>query len=226
MGVDAPRAMLKTVMKILFQLSLLFLLVGCATPYYPVYVSSEGDYYIAEQQTSGPYYGSRSILFNDIGTYPWWAGSYPVELFAYYSPYYYPYYFSIWYPPGYHPFHGFYGGYYAYWCPPYRLRRQVRQQPGSGRMGSPVMPPVATVATRTSNAELWKSIDRVAVNREIMQRRSIGWRAATTSRSIPVYGRSSGALTGSSTRGRSSARSGSAGSYRPVSRTAPAIHEQ
>jgi hypothetical protein len=218
--------MLETVMKVLFQIFLLFLLVGCATPYYPVYVSNEGDYYIAEQQTTGPYYGSNSILFNDIGTYPWWSGSYPVELFAYYSPNYYPYYFSIWYPPGYHPFYGFYGGHYAYWCPPHRLRRHHGQGPSSGSKGSPVMPPAASVATRPGNPELWSSIDRAEVNREIMQRRSIGRRAATTSRSIPVYGRSSSALTGSSGPGRSSARSSSARSFRPVSRSTPAIHEQ
>ena len=213
-------------MRLLFQAFALILLVGCATPYHPVYVSSKGDYYIAERQSSGPYYGTDTILFNDVGIYPWWSGGYPVELFSYYSPYYYPHYFSIWYPPGYHPFHGFYGGYYAYWCPPYRLRRHQRAPQGSGRMGSPVMPPSATVATRASEPELWRSIDRLAVNKELMNRRSNAWGSNAQIQSIPVYSRrSSPAVYGASRRSPSRTNS-SAGSFRSLTNKSTAIHKE
>jgi len=107
-------------MKTLIQILLLALLVGCASPYYPVYVNDAGDYYIAERATEGPYYGT--------GYYPWSLSAYPLQTFAYYSPYFYPHYFSIWYPPG-------------YWCPPY-LNRPHHRYPGENRMVSPVLPPV------------------------------------------------------------------------------------
>ena len=107
-------------MKTLIQILLLALLVGCASPYYPVYVNDAGDYYIAERATEGPYYGT--------GYYPWWLNAYPPQTFAYYSPYFYPYHFSIWYPSG-------------YWCPPY-LNRPHHRYPGENRMVSPALPPV------------------------------------------------------------------------------------
>ena len=118
-------------MKTLIQILLLALLVGCASPYYPVYVNDAGDYYIAERATEGPYYGT--------GYYPWSLSAYPPQTFAYYSPYFYPYYFSVWYPPAHSPYYGILGGNYPYWRPSYPNLRH----PGHNRMVvSPVMPPV------------------------------------------------------------------------------------
>lgn len=216
-------------MKILIQILLLALMVGCASPYYPVYVSSEGDYYIAEQNTNGPYYGTNSLMLSDIGVYPWWVNGYPPVIFSYYTSYYYPYYFSVWYPPGYHPYYGFYGGYYAYWCPPYRIRRPHLPTDEKPIAGSPVVPPVAYSGTPVRNPELWRSIDRVAVNREIMSRRGVGWKTSASERSIPAYTRSTVPVSNrgmpssrSQGFGRSAPRSGS----RPVSTRSPSIHEQ
>jgi hypothetical protein len=213
-------------MRLLFQAFALILLVGCATPYYPVYATSKGDYYIAERQTSGPYFGPDTILFNDVGIYPWWSGGYPVELFSYYSPYYYPHYFSIWYPPGYHPFHGFYGGYYAYWCPPYRLRRHHGAPQGSGSMGSPVMPPSAVVATRASEPGLWRSIDRLAVNKELMIRRSNAWGSDAHMQTIPAYSRRSGPSIYGESMGRSSRPNSPARSFRSLTSKSITIHKE
>ena len=127
---------LVTRMKTLIQIVLLAVLVGCASPYYPVYVNNEGDYYIAERATNESYYYGT-------GSYPWWISGYPPQTFAYYSPYFYPYYFSVWYPPSYRPYYGFYGGYYGYWCPPYQYHRRHRY-PGEGRIVvSPALPPAA-----------------------------------------------------------------------------------
>ena len=110
---------LVTGMKTLIQIVLLALLVGCASPYYPVYVNNEGDYYIAERATNESYYYGT-------GYYPWWISGYPPQTFAYYSPYY-----------------GFYSGYYGYWCPPYPYHRRHRY-PGEGSMVvGPALPPAA-----------------------------------------------------------------------------------
>jgi hypothetical protein len=128
------RGILVTSMKTLIQFLLLALLVGCASPYYPVYVNDEGDYYIAERATDGPYY--RTAYF------PGWVNGYPQQTFAYYSPYFYPYYFSVWYPPGYSSYYSFHGGYYGNWYPPYRNHRHHRY-PGQNRIVvNPVLPPV------------------------------------------------------------------------------------
>jgi hypothetical protein len=72
------------VVKAVLAIALLSLLLGaCATPYYPVYVNDSGDYYVAEKESSGAYYGSGSSSLYHIGMYPWWE-------FSYYSPYFYP----------------------------------------------------------------------------------------------------------------------------------------
>jgi len=187
-------------MKALIQIFLLVLLLGCASPYYPVYVSSEGDYYFAERASNGPYYGSDSMMFSDIGLYPWWAGSYPPLTFVYFSPNFYPHYFSVWYPPGY-----------------------------VDTKGSPVLPPVAYSGQPVANPDLWKSIDRVAVNREIVNRRMIGQKAALSKRSAPAYTRSTlpaSATTGSAGFGRSSSRSGSTSSGRLGSSRSSDLHDQ
>jgi hypothetical protein len=194
-------------MKTLILLLLLILLGGCASPYYPVYVTSEGDYYIAERNTNGPYYGTGSMMYSDVGVYPWWTGAYTAQTFEYFSPNFYPHYFSIWYPPGYSQFYGFYGGYHAYWCPPYRIRRHDGRRSATGRMGSPVMPPVAAMGPAVTNPDLWRAIDRSAVSREIVIRQSTGWNSATPSASFPVqssagnyFGRSQRSSPGSSHR--------------------------
>lgn len=178
-------------MKQLIQFLLLAGLVGCATPYYPVYVNNEGNYYIAERSTAGPYYGSNSVMFNDIGVYPWWISAYPPHTFAYYSPNFYPHWFSVWYPPGYHPYFGFYGGYYSYWCPPYRLRRIQEPIDQDGIVGSPVLPPIHSASPTPGDPDLWRSMDRAAVNRAFSQRRGIDQKTAPSPHAIPVYSRSS-----------------------------------
>ena len=132
--IHSLHGILVTSMKTLIQIMLLALLAGCASPYYPVYVNNEGDYYIAERATNESYYYGT-------GSYPWWISGYAPQTFAYYSPYFYPYYFSIWYPPGYRPYYDFHGGYYGYWCPPY-LNRPRHRYPGENRMVSPMLPPV------------------------------------------------------------------------------------
>jgi len=110
-------------MRVLAAIVLLGLITACATPYYPVYDSGEGGYYIAETESSDTYYGGGSSYYggglsslNYIGVNPWWG-------FTYYSPYFYPHHFSVWYPPWPHSYYGWYGGYNPYWCPPYRMHR-------------------------------------------------------------------------------------------------------
>ena len=149
-------------MKTLIQILLLALLVGCASPYYPVYVNNEGDYYIAERATNESYYYGT-------GSYPWWISGYPPQTFAYYSPYFYPYYFSVWYPPSYRPYYGFYGGYYGYWCPPYQYHRRHRY-PGEGRIVvSPALPPA-------TNSGQMVAFPGSPVNRDLVNRRERGQR--------------------------------------------------
>ena len=148
-------------MKTLIQILLLALLVGCASPYYPVYVNDAGDYYIAERATAGPYYGT--------GYYPWWLNAYPPLTFAYYSPYFYPYYFSIWYPPG-------------YWCPPY-LNRPHHRYPGENRMVvSPVLPPVID----SRQVVVYPGLP---VNRDLVNRGDKGQRIVAPPRSASAYNR-------------------------------------
>ena len=224
-------------MKTLILIFGLLLLAGCASPYYPVYVSSEGDYYIAERNTNGPYYGTGDLLSDDIGVYPWWSGGYPIDVFAYYSPFFYPHYFSVWYPPGYNPFYGYYGGYYSYWCPPYQIRRSGRhygnRYASTGSKGSPVMPPVSTGAVVAANPEIWRAIDRAAVKREILNRGGVGWKTGPSARPLPAYSRSSTSfpksglsLTPTTSGSRVSTRSTSTGRRAAVSDRTPARHEQ
>jgi hypothetical protein len=152
---------LVTRMKTLIPILLLALLVGCASPYYPVYVNDEGDYYIAERVTDGPYYGT--------GYYPWWLGGYPPQTFAYYSPYFYPYYFSVWYPPG-------------YWCPPY-LYHLHHRYPGDNRIVvNPVLPPVAVRGPVVAYPGL-------PPNRDLVSRGRKGYRVVTPPRSASAYDR-------------------------------------
>ena len=225
---------LRQVMKALYYIAFLFLLAGCATPYYFVPVSSEGDYYIAERQSGGSYYGGNSLLYDDLGVHPWWMNNYPVELFSYYSPYYYPHYFSVWQPPGFHPFYGFYGRYYAYWCPPYRPRLHVQQKPKDKVVASPVMSP-PSIVTYPGITELKRMDDRAVVSRGLTSggmkyRRSTAWKSGNSGKSLPAFGRSasspgpSSAFTRSS--GRSSARSGSTRGARVLTGKPQAVHKQ
>lgn len=172
--IHPARGILVCSMKTLIQILLLALLAGCASPYYPVYVNGEGDYYIAERVTAGPYYGS--------GFYPWWVSTYPPQIFTYYSPYYYPYHFSVWYPPGYYPYYGFYGGYYGYWYPPYRNQRHHRY-PGEHRIVvTPALPPAIDSRQVVTNPGL-------PFNRDLVTRRGRGQRAAVPPRSASAYSR-------------------------------------
>jgi hypothetical protein len=159
--IHPAHGILVTTMKTLIQILLLALLVGCASPYYPVYVNDEGDYYIAERVSDGPYYGT--------GNYPWWVSGYPPQTFAYYSPYYYPYYFSVWYPPVYRP-------YYGYWYPPYQNHRHHRY-PGQSRIVvNPVLPPVV-------------AYPGLPDKRDRVKREGKGRRVVAPPRSAPAYDR-------------------------------------
>lgn len=221
----------RQVMKALSYIALLFLLAGCASPYYTVPVSSSGDYYIAERQTGGSYYGSNSLLYDDLGIHPWWMSSYPVELFSYYSPYYYPYYFSVWQPPGFHPFHGFYGRYYAYWCPPYRPRLYREPDPVNQVVTRQAKRPPAIV-TYPDITELrrWNdlaTVNRVATSSGMKSRRTGTWETGGSTSSLPVYSRNTPSTTRSSGIGRSTTRSSrSTRSARPIAGKPYATHKQ
>ena len=146
-------------MKTLISILLLALLVGCASPYYPVYVNDEGDYYIAERATVQPYYGA--------GYYPWWLSGYPPQTFAYYSPYFYPYYFSVWYPPG-------------YWYPPY-LYHPHHRYPGENRIVvNPVLPPMTVSGPVVAYPGL-------PVNRDLVSSGGKGYRVVAPPRSASAY---------------------------------------
>jgi hypothetical protein len=190
--IHPPRVILVVGMKTLFQVLLLVLLAGCASPspYYPVAVSSEGDYYIAERATSGPYYGTGSMMFTGIGLYPWWLSGYPPPIFAYYSPYFYPYYFSVWHHPGYYPFHGFYGGYYAYPRPAHRNHWHHGYRGERGVARSPVLPPTLRVGPAFANPEPRRSLDRVTANRDLMNGAGTRQKTTVSARSTSVNTRS------------------------------------
>lgn len=112
-------------MKIFAAILLLFMLAACATPYQPVYVSNQSDYYIFERETVSTNYPGLTVPLAGVGMYPWWSSTYfygyPPSLYTYYSPYFYPHYFTVG-SPLWQPNH--YGRYGAYspWCPPYRVR--------------------------------------------------------------------------------------------------------
>jgi len=172
--IHPAHGILVTTMKTLIPILLLALLVGCASPYYPVYVNDEGDYYIAERASDGPYYGT--------GDYPWWVSGYPPQTFAYYSPYFYPYYFSVWYPPVYRPYYGFHGCYHGYWCPPYQNHRHHRY-PGQSRIVvNPVLPPVADHGPVVAYPGL-------PAKRDLVNRGRKGRRVVAPPRSASAYGR-------------------------------------
>jgi hypothetical protein len=166
--IHPAHGILVTTMKTLIPILLLALLVGCASPYYPVYVNDEGDYYIAERVSDGPYYGT--------GNYPWWVSGYPPQTFAYYSPYFYPYYFSVWYPPVYRPYYGFHGGYYGYWYPPYQNHRHHRYPRQSRIVVNPVLPPVV-------------AYPGLPDKRDRVKREGKGRRVVAPPRSVPAYDR-------------------------------------
>ena len=168
---------LVTSMKTFIQIMLLALLVGCASPYYPVYVNNEGDYYIAERTTNESYYYGA-------GSYPWWISGYPPQTFVYYSPYFYPHYFSVWYPPAYRPYYGLYGGYYGYWCPPYRYNRRHRYPGDGGIVVSPVLPPAM------DNGQV-VAFPGSPVNRDLVNRRRKGKIIAAPVNSASTYPRTS-----------------------------------
>lgn len=217
-------------MKALASIFLLALLVGCATPYNPVYVTDEGDYYIAERATGGSYYGGDSAMLTGIELYPWWVSGYPPQVFAYYSPYFYPYYFSVWYPPAYWPHYGYY---HAYWRTPYWPRWHHGHGHGDKIPASPVQPPVASYGPTVFNPTPWRIVDRVPDNRDIMQGAGGKHRVVAPVRAFPSYTRTP-AVSSWSTRqagparsaalSRPSARSGSISSSMKTSSSNPKLN--
>ncbi|MBT8048848.1 MAG: hypothetical protein HKN57_14300 [Xanthomonadales bacterium] len=163
-------------MKILLLTLLILTLVACASPYRPVYVSSEGDYYIEEQDTQTSFGSAGSVLYADIGFYPWWITSHYPFSFTYYSPYFYPHYFSIWYPPGYYPFYGYHRGYWASWAPPHRMRWDHYR----GHRGRPVASPGPTYPAPgtdpLSDAELRRALYERDLYRAAKDNRKNGYR--------------------------------------------------
>ncbi|MFC1695684.1 hypothetical protein ACFL1C_06115 [Pseudomonadota bacterium] len=173
-------------MRLLLQILLLAVLAGCASPYRPVYISSEGDYYIEEQTTQAGYYGSGSILYADVGFYPWWITAYHPYAFSYYSPYFYPYYFSVWNPPGYSPFYGYHRGYYANWVRPHRLSRG---RPADGLWNPGLSaPPPATIKVRKPAAwqDLYRNTKYAKYNQNTKNRRIDSGKPTTPFKHTPA----------------------------------------
>jgi hypothetical protein len=186
----SSRVIISGDMKMLIQILLVALLAGCVSTYHPVYVSSEGDYYIAERSNSGTYYGSSYAIYTDIGLNPWWVGGYPAQTFAYYSPNYYPYFFSIWYPPGYYPHYGYYRGNWHAYSPHMYCTNHYHQHRGLNAPGrNPVLPPTAYNGLVVT-PEVWKSVDRVKADRDLMISGGAGQKAAVAGRSVSSYARS------------------------------------
>lgn len=164
-------------MKKWLQISLLLLLTGCASPYQPVYTSSEGDYYIEEQAVSGYYYGTGSLMYANTGFYPWWVGMYHPHAFFYYSPYFYPYYFSVSYPYGYYPFsdYGYYRGFDARWHPPHRIRRDHLPGVAGDISISPSAVSSAHADMMRARPYLWRSAGHRDQNRATIESKGIGY---------------------------------------------------
>jgi len=157
-------------MKKWLVMSLVLILVGCASPYRPVYVSNEGDYYIEEKTNAGGYFGTGSIMYADVGFYPWWAGLNNPLAFDYYSPYFYPYYFSVWYPPGYPLFYGYPRGYFAHWHRPHRSH--WNRHPGGE---APYLPPHGNgIAARR---DLLRTSDYRSLGRGVKYNKAGGYKA-------------------------------------------------
>jgi hypothetical protein len=138
-------------MKKLLTLLLVLLAAACASPYQPVYVSGEGDYYIAETGVASGYYYGGAGDFWGAGMYPWWSTAYyygyPPSMFYYYSPYFYPHRFNVWYS-GWYP-HGYgWGG----WHPPMRRAHPGRPIDGSGTGGVADRPPAPPGGSHTVSA--------------------------------------------------------------------------
>jgi len=207
MSESCAHAMLKAGMQLLFNILLLFLLAGCATPYYPVHTSSDGAYYITEAQTAGPVYGNPALWASDIVTYPWWMGSYPAELFVYYSPYYYPYYFSIHNPSFYHPFYDFYRRHHVYRYPPHSFPRPDDLQPAGGQTSPPFLPPHMAMPTNAPLIEIRRSNDLARPFPTGYNGRSTRRSTHDSRNSLPVTGRSSSAPSFSAAGSRSASRS-------------------
>ena len=186
-------------MRLLIAIFLLLLIVGCATPYYPVYVGDSGDYYIAETESTGyydPYYGAAPGSLSYIGAYPWWE-------FSYYSPYFYPYHFSVWQPGWGHGYYGWYSGYYPYWCPPYRVaaREDAMHYAGidNGTPGvaDPFPPTVTGPLYSSGNPALLRPRDQRQPGRDIRRSHeptivlsapTVGGNPTAYLPSTPVYG--------------------------------------
>ena len=140
------------------------LLAGCASPFRTVYTSPD-DYYLEERGSERVYYEFNSVLYADVGFYPWWVTAYNPLQFVYYSPYSYPHYFSVWYPPSYSPYYGYYTGYWSYWCPPYPVRRLHRWHDTDEMNGPDPGPSVAEDRYRVSRRDLWRASDNQSLKR-------------------------------------------------------------
>ena len=136
-------------MKRLLTLLSVLLAAACASPYQPVYVPGEGNYYLAERGAGSDYYGDVGGIWR-AGSYPWWSTAYyygyPASTFYYYSPYFYPHHFYVGYPRGYPPYY-----YWGSWHPPMRQIHPHGPIGGSGgdAVGPPSVPSPASSCSAT-----------------------------------------------------------------------------
>jgi len=220
-------------MRTLITVLAVLLLAGCASSYYPVYVSSQGDYYIAEDGIEGPYYAPGSTTLSDLGLYPWWSTNYgpagqagfASQNFMYYSPNFYPHYFSIWDVPPYYSYfgyYGYYGAYHPFWCPPYRGRHfngPVHLAGGGGEENlSPDPPPAVYRLPVSADPEFWKDIENMGFRRDQMELSRMGMRNVSGSRSAGTYSSSSRTTAGPSRSSYSSPTTSSRGISSPSAR--------
>jgi hypothetical protein len=184
-------------MKKVLAIFVLVFAVGCASHYQPVYVTSDGGYYIAETAPASSYYAGTGVWW-ETGFYPWWSAAYGYGYgyrpypFYYYSPYFYPHHFSVWYPA----WHSYYYGWGGGWHPPYRRGRhgQSLHPHGHGDAANqtpePVLPPPyagsAPVYPRPG-----KTIDEKAYWQRPSERATAGRTAVEPARPAPSAGRAS-----------------------------------
>jgi hypothetical protein len=166
-------------MKILLHIALVVLLTGCASSFRPVYLSSEGDYYLEESSAVGSYYGSDSVLYANVGFNSWWVNPYNPLDFVYHSPYFYPHYFSVWYPPvnsRYYRYYGYNRGYYPSWCPPYAVNRTHQSRS--------VLLPVADGRALVSRRDIWRTQDNQSLNRMVKSKNQTTYKSFESTRGM------------------------------------------
>lgn len=172
--------------KILVLIASILLLGGCASPFRTVYTSPD-DYYLVEQSSDRVYYEFNSVIYADVGFYPWWVTAYNPLQFVYYSPYFYPHYFSIWYPPSYSPYYGYYTGYWSYWCPPYPVRRLHRWR-DTDEVDLPNPEPAVTDGRYlVSRQDLWRAADNQSLNRRAKMPGAYGYKSYNPAKSMSTF---------------------------------------